>query len=202
MENEHQKEHEIGYTTEIIKDGRTYFQSLAQQLAAFVCKKEYEDYKLTAEYGFTNAQIYIETILDKGSWFSSPKFGPKKCIGVLLYDIELNRITLRKTNVNREIHEFHADGDLDDCFGIQYDIFQYLRDGDLIQIHTVENVGKVKTAFCYTITKSKAARKGRFLQFKGQGKQFFIPIAEFRKSDGKPVPKPKKPRGRKNGRVN
>ena len=189
MENEHQKQDEIGYTTEIIKNGCSYFQSLAQQLAAYVCKKDYEDYKLTAEYYWLSAAIYIESLLVPGSWFSSPKYSEKKCIGHLLYDIDLNRITLRKTNVNREIHEFHADGDLDDCFGIQYDIFQYLRDGDLIQIHTVETVKRVKTAFCYTITKSKAARKGRFLQFKGQGKQFFIPIAEFKKSEGKRVRK-------------
>ena len=111
-----------------------------------------------------------------------------------MYDIENNRMVLRKTNVDRTIHEFHADGDLDDCFGVQYDVFKYLRDSDIIQIHTIENVSGVKMNFCYQISKYKALRNGRFLHFKGHGTQFFIPIADFKKSEGTRHKEPKKPR--------
>lgn len=200
MENQN----EIEYSTNVIIDGKTYFRSLAHQLAKHLIDSKFEGYRLTAEsLNDLSVKIYIETVMSEGSLFQQTKYSPKKCIGVIIYDINENRMTLRKTNVNREIHEFHADGVLDDCFGVQYDIFRYLRDSDLIQIHTVEKVSGENTAFCYTITKSKAARNGRFLHFKGHGKQFFIPIADFRKSDGKKIVEKRKTKGRqKNGRVN
>lgn len=203
MEQEHQKQNEINYSVEVEKDGRKYVQSLAHQLAAYLCKQHFEEYRFSADYGFMSAQIYIETFISKGNMFEAARISPKKCVGLLLFDIEKNRMVLRKTNVNRSIHEFHADGDLDDCFGVQYDVFKYLRDSDLIQIHTVEEIRGIKTAFYYTISKLKALRNGRFLHFKGHGTQFFIPVADFRKSDGKTVVEKKKKRtykGRKNAR--
>lgn len=195
---EHQLQHEINYSDKVIQNGREYFQSLAHQLADYITGKTFEEYRLTAEYGFLSSKIFIETVLTPGGPFVSTKYSPKKCVGVVLYDIETNQMILRKTNVDLTIHEFHADGNLDNCFGVQYDVFKYLRDSDLVQIHTIENVSGVKTAFCYTITKIKALRNGRFLHFKGHGKQFFIPIADFRKSDGKTIKeKPKRKRATK-----
>lgn len=182
-------ENEINYTTDIVKDGRSYFQSLAHQLAQYICAKTYDEFRLTADYDFMSATIYLEKIIAPGGYFSSTKYGEKKCIGVILFDIDSNRMTLRKTNVDRRVHEFHADGDLDDCFGVQYEIFKYLRDSDIIQIHTVEKVIRKNVAFTYRITKMKALKNGRFLHFKGHGTQFFIPIADFKKSEGRPVKK-------------
>lgn len=184
-------ENEIQYTTNLVKDGREYFQSLAHQLAKHVTAKTYDEFRLTAEYGFMDAKIYLEKIITPGGYFAAAKYGDKKCIGVVLYDIESNRMTLRKTNVDRTVHEFHADGDLDACFGVQYEIFKYLRDSDIIQIHTVERVARKNIAFIYRITKMKALRNGRFLHHKGHGTQFFIPIADFKKSEGAPVKKKK-----------
>ena len=182
-------ENEINYTTSLIQDGREYFQSLAHQLAKHICAKTYDEFRLTAELGFMDAKIYLEKIITPGGHFIAPKYGEKKCIGVVLYDIENNRMTLRKTNVNRNIHEFHADGDFDACFGVQYEIFKYLRDSDIIQIHTVERVVRKNIAFVYQIKKMKALKTGRFLHHKGHGTQFFIPIADFKKSEGSPVKK-------------
>lgn len=190
-------ENEINYTINLVKDGREYFQSLAHQLAKHICNKTYDEFRLTAEYGFMDAKIYLEKIITPGGCFVAAKYGEKKCIGVVLFDIENNRMTLRKTNVNRNVHEFHADGDLDACFGVQYEIFKYLRDSDIIQIHTVERVLRKDVAFIYRITKMKALKNGRFLHHKGHGTQFFIPIADFKKSEGTPVKKKKATKAKK-----
>lgn len=190
-------ENEINYTTNLVKDGREYFQSLAHQLAKHICNKTYDEFRLTAEYGFMDAKIFLEKIITPGGYFVSAKYGDKKCIGVILFDIDTNRMTLRKTNVDRTVHEFHADGDLDACFGVQYEIFKYLRDSDIIQIHTVERVARKKVAFIYRITKIKALRNGRFLHHKGHGTQFFIPIADFKKSEGSEIKKKKQTKARK-----
>ena len=192
--SEHQKQDEINYSNKIIVNGYEYFQSLAHQLADFVCQKKYEEYRFSVEYGFLSSKMFLETVIEKGNMFHATKYSEKKCIGVILYDANNNRMILRKTNVDRTIHEFHADGDLDDCFGVQYDVFKYLRDSDIIQIHPIENVSGVKMNFCYQISKYKALRNGRFLHFKGHGTQFFIPIADFKKSEGTRHKEPKKPR--------
>lgn len=170
------------YQTDVIIDGRSYFQSLAHQLADFICKKQYDEFRLTNEKGFLNATVYLERVIQQGGFFTSTKYAEKQCIGMLLYDIENNRLTLRKTNVNTEVHEFHADEkrNMNDCFGVQYEIFKYLRDGDIIQIHTVERKVRHKKKYIYSITKLKAVRNGRFLHFKGYGTQFFIPKEDFK----------------------
>ena len=200
MIGEHQYQDEINYTNNVVVEGRNYFQSLAHQLGEYICEKHYTEYRLTMEYGFTSAKIFIETLEVPGSYFVSAKYSPKKCIGVIYYDVETNKMTLRKTNVDRTIHEFHADGELDDCFGVQYDVFKYLRDSDLIEIHTQEKVNGVTTAFVYRITKIKALKNGRFLHFKGHGTQFFIPIADFYKSDGKKIDTKKRKKSKTKGR--
>ena len=192
MENQiiqSEQEDELVLNPDVIINGRSYFYSPAVQLAKHICSKTYEGYRLSYEEDFTAATIFFEEILREASYFASAKYGDKKCIGVLLYDCDKNQITLRKTNVNIEVHEFHADKKrgMDDCFGVQYEIFKYLRDPDLIQICAVERCVRHKQNVTYTITKSNAARHGRFLQFKGCGKQFFIPKADFKKTEGKKV---------------
>jgi len=173
---------EINFETDVIIDGKQYWQSPAQELAKYICKKNYDEFRLTAEYGFSHASVFMERILTPGTFFSAPKYSEKKCIGMLLFDIEQNKITLRKTMVDTDKHEFHADEKrgMDDCFGVQYDIFKYLRDSDLIEIHAIERKVRHKEKFVYVINKLKAVRKGRFLHFNGYGTQFFIPKAEFK----------------------
>lgn len=185
--NEHAAE--LVFNPDVVINGQQFFYSPAQQLAKHICSQNYEDYRLSYEEGFTSATIYFEQKIREWSYFASEKYGDKKCIGVLFYDIDTNRIILRKTNVQLETHEFHADEKrgMDDCFGVQYEIFKYLRDPDLIQICTVERCPRHKQNVTYTITKSTAARHGRFLQFKGCGKQFFIPKADFKRTEGKVV---------------
>lgn len=193
-----EQEPEVIFNPDVVINGRSFFYSPAQQLAKYICQKDYEGFRLSYENGFTSATVYFEQVVKEGTYFSAPKFGEKKCIGVLYYDLDKNRITLKKTNVNLEQHEFHADAKrgMDDCFGVQYEIFKYLRDPDLIQICTVERQVRHKQQFTYTITKSKAAKNGRFLQFKGCGIQFFIPKADFHKIEGK-VLKEKEPKTKK-----
>jgi len=185
MENH---ESEIEYTTTIIKDGREYFQSCAHQLAKHICSKSYSEFKLSAEYGFTSAKIYFESI-SGGSVYDKPQ-KIKKCIGNLLFNIDNNEIILRKYNVQREIHEFHKG----ECFGVQYEIFKYLRDCDWIQICTVETVNGKNVKFIYSIKKLKAMKNGKFLHFAGHGTQFFIPVADFSKSAGQEIKQVKKKR--------
>ena len=192
MENQltnNEQENELILNPDVVINGQNYFYSPAHQLAKHICSKTYDGYRLSWEEGFTSATIYFEELIREGSFFASAKYGDKKCIGVLYYDLDKNQLILRKTNVNIAVHEFHADEKrgMDDCFGVQYEIFKYLRDPDLIQICTVERCVRHKQNVTYTITKSNAARHGRFLQFKGCGVQFFIPKADFKKTEGKIV---------------
>jgi len=195
------EEENLNWNPNIVKNGTSYYYPQAQQLANHICKKNYDEFRLTQEQGFTSAKIFLERVITPGSCFTSAKYAPKQCIGVLLEDIDRNRIILRKTNVNTEIHEFHADTkrNMDECFGVQYEIFKYLRDGDLIQIHTEERKVRHLQRYTYTITKLKAVKNGRFLHFKGYGIQFFIPKADFKCVEGGRVKNKKKGRS-KNGK--
>lgn len=172
----------IIYQTDVIINGTMYFQSLAHQLAKHICCRKYEEFRLTCTFGFMDATIYMEQIIRPESPFGSALYGKKKCIGVLFFDPETYKITLQKTAVNTEIHEFHADEKrgMDDCFGVQYEIFKHLRDSDIIRIIATERKVRHQEKFIYSITKMKALQKGRFLHFTGHGTQFFIPKAEFK----------------------
>lgn len=172
----------IHFQTNVIINGCVYYQSLAQQLAKHVCCQKYDEFRLSCEFGWMDAKIFMERLLRPESPFGSAKYDEKKCIGVLLFDIDTNKITLQKTAVDTAIHEFHADEKrgMDDYFGVQYEIFKYLRDSDLIRIVATERKVRHKEQFIYTITKMKALQKGRFLHFSGYGTQFFIPKAEFK----------------------
>ncbi len=191
---------ELNLNPEIIINGRQYFCSPAHQLAKYICQKTYDEFRLSSEYGFTHATIYMERILQRGTCFTSVKYEQKKCIGVLFYDINTNRLMLQKTNVNPEKHELHKDDNKqnDECFGVQYEIFKYLRDSDLIRICTEERKARSKQNFVYVITKLKAVKKGRFLHFPGYGTQFFIPKADFNCFEAKNVKKRRR-KGNKNG---
>ena len=172
----------IMYQTDVIINGSMYFQSLAHQLAKHICCRQYDEFRLSCKFGFMDATIYMERLLRPASPFLGAKWDEKKCIGVLYFDIETYQITLQKTAVKTEIHEFHADEKrgMDDCFGVQYEIFKHLRDGDLIRIIATERKVRHKEVFVYTITKMKALKSGRFLHFNGYGTQFFIPKSEFK----------------------
>ena len=183
----------IIYQTDVIINGTMYFQSLAHQLAKHICCKTYDEFRLSCKFGFMDATIYLERVLRPASPFLSAKYDEKKCIGVLFFDPETYKITLQKTAVNTEVHEFHADEKrgMDDCFGVQYEIFKHLRDSDIIRIIATERQVRHKERIIYVITKMKALQKGRFLHFPGYGTQFFIPKAEF-KSFNKGIIKEKK----------
>lgn len=172
----------IDFNPDIEINGQKWWRSPAQHLAKYITSQQYDGFRYSAEYDFSSAKIFIETQVREGNFFQSEKWSDKKCIGVLLYDIDKNRITLRKTMVEIDKHEFHKDDKrkMDECFGVQYDIFRYLRDTDLIEIHAIERQVRHKEKFVYIISKLKAVRTGRFLHFKGYGIQFFIPKSEFK----------------------
>lgn len=172
----------IDFNPDIEINGQKWWRSPAQHLAKYITSQHYDGFRYSAEYDFSSAKIFIETQVREGGFFQSEKWSDKKCIGVLLYDIDKNRITLRKTMVEVDKHEFHKDDKrkMDECFGVQYDIFRYLRDTDLIEIHAIERQVRHKEKFVYIISKLKAVRTGRFLHFKGYGIQFFIPKSEFK----------------------
>lgn len=197
------EEENLNFNPDVIIDGKQYYFSPAQQLASHICKKNYEEFRLSQEWNHLSASIFLERILVQGGYFLSAKYAPKQCIGVLLYDMDKNRITLRKTNVNTEIHEFHKDEkrQMDECFGVSYEIFKYLRDNDLIQIHTIERKVRHQQRYTYTITKLKAVKNGRFLHFKGYGIQFFIPKADFKCVEGSVVKNKKKTISKENKKV-
>ena len=179
------------FEPEIERNGTRFVFPVSLQIAQYVSNKDYKEFRLSYESNSvgTCVNIYYEKVVQEGTYFSSTKYAPKQCIGVLIYDIDTNRVILRKTNVNTEIHEFHADSkrNMDECFGVQYELFKYLKDNDLIQIHTIERKVRHQQRFIYTITKFKAVKNGRFLHFKGFGTQFFIPKADFKCVEGQVV---------------
>ncbi len=179
---------EVEFKTDVIKDGYSYFCPIPIQIASHISKRNYDEFRLSYEANTTGTcvSIFYEKVIQKESWFTPGKYAPKQCIGVLTFDIDENRMTLRKTNVNPEIHEFHADSkrNMKECFGVQYELFKYLRDNDLIKIHTIERKVRHYQRFMYVISKFKAVKTGRFLHFKGFGTQFFIPKESFRCIEG------------------
>lgn len=185
-EQQAQEQSTLSLNPDVVVKGMSFFYSPAHQHAKHICNRTYSEYRLSCDYGFTNATLYIERILNAGGCFVSAKYEEKKCIGVLNYDTDINRLILFKTNVNTEIHEFHKDDkrQMDECFGIQYEIFKYLRDSDVIKICTVERKTRHKQRYIYIINKLKAAKNGRFLHFTGYGTQFFIPKADFKCIEG------------------
>ncbi len=173
---------EIDFETDVVINGQSFYRSPAQQLAKHITTQKYDEFRLMADYSFTGATIFMERKLQEASLFGIEKYGDKKCIGALVCNVETNKITLRKTMVDTDKHEFHKDEkrQMDDCFGVQYEIFKYLRDSDTIEIHATERKVRHKEKFIYVISKLKAVRAGRFLHFKGYGIQFFIPKAAFK----------------------
>ena len=172
----------IDFETKVIIDGREYWRSPAQYLANYIVKQQYDGFRYSVEYEFSSAKLFIEILKRPGSFFESELWSEKRCLGVLLFDVEKNRITLRKTMVDVDKHEFHKDEkrQMDECFGVQYDIFRYLRDTDLIEIHAIERKVRHKEKLVYIISILHAVRSGRFLHFKGYGIQFFIPKSAFK----------------------
>lgn len=186
----------IDFEPNVVQNGSSCYYPISLQIAKHISSRKYDEFRLSYESNSigTYVHIYYEKILQEGGYFSSTKYAPKQCIGVLYHDIETNRVTLRKTNVITEIHEFHADEkrNMCECFGVQYEIFKHLRDNDLIQIQTIERKVRHQQRFNYYITKLKAVKNGRFLHFKGYGIQFFIPKADFKCVEGATVKNKKK----------
>ena len=60
---------EIAFTTDVEKDGKQYFQSLAHQLAGHICKKEYEEFRLTCEYNFCQRRFILSVFCQKAGGF-------------------------------------------------------------------------------------------------------------------------------------
>lgn len=166
---------EIDYSPDVIIDGRSYWRSPAHQVASHICKKTYDDFILSAEYDFSSAKIFMERIIEKPSVFTGGKKSPKKCLGVLYYDTDTDQIKLIKTMVDETVHEFHKDDKrkLDDCFGVHYDIFRYLRDDDLIVFKTIERKVRNKENFVYVVKKNKSRTNGAFLTFQRLGNTIF-----------------------------
>lgn len=148
------------------------------------CKEEHTDYRLSCKKDGTCAQVYMHTYntktytsyIDGETYTTNGNSENTKCLGWLLWDPNTDIVTLRKTSVDSEKHVYNRE----DCLAVSYDIFKYLRDADVIQIHSdyTDKDGKV-TPMIFRIKKYKAAKLGEFKHFKGYGLQYFIPIDAF-----------------------
>lgn len=189
----------IDFETNVIIDGREYWRSPAQHLADYIVKQQYDGFRYSVEYGFSSAEIFVEILKRSGSLFESELWSKKRSLGVLYFDIEKNRIVLRKTIIDVDKHEFYKDKkQTDECFGVQYDIFRYLRDTDLIEIYAIERKVRHKEKLSYITSKLNAVRSGCFLNIEGYGIQFFIPKSAFKCiSKGKVNDKKRKTKGEK-----
>lgn len=159
----------INFTTDVVIDGKTYFQSLAHQLAAHVCNKEYDNFRLSFNAGFMHAEIFLEEILIKGGFFYSERLGEKFKIGDITYDVNTDRMKFIQQDSN-ENGEF---------LSVQYEIFQHLRKFDLIQINTIERKVRHKSLCVYRILKHNALNCGHLVNTEKHGKKFVIPKSKF-----------------------
>lgn len=163
-------------------------------IADRICKEHHDGYTITNEREGWVAKVFMQKMEKVQSWFdkedSHVTLGKvKKCLGWLIWDPETDVVTLRKTQVDSELHEFHTG----DCLAISYDVFKNLRDQDIIQIHGdyTDKDGKV-TPMIFRIKKYKAAREGDFKHFGEHGLQYFIPKDAFWKDIDKTKMKTKK----------
>lgn len=155
-------------------------------LADCICKRQNNDYELTAKKGGFVAEIYKQDKKSISNFYDSEhkvavpdKNKKQQCLGWLIWNPETNQIVFRKTSVDSEKHEYHRE----DCLAVSYDVFSQLRDGDIIQIHGEEldkDGNSIPTIF--RIKKYKAAKFGEFKQFIGYGLQYFIPKSAFFKA--------------------
>lgn len=66
-----------------------------------------------------------------------------------------------------------------------------------ITSNTIERPVRKKIRVLYAISKLKAVRNGRFLHFKGWGTQFFIPKADFKRTELGEYKEKRKKKGKK-----
>lgn len=169
----------FNFQTEIIIDGKSYFHSPAHQLAEFVCKQKYEEFRLTYFKGFTSSNIYIERILSHGGYFISSRFEEKKSLGTLFFDVEKKIMTFRKSEKKSNMYGFQNSDELKESFFIHNEIFKYLRSCDVIQILVKERTERRKAEYFYSITKGSALKAGYVKYAAGYGMQFVIPKKAF-----------------------
>ena len=161
----------IDFSTTVNINGFDFFKSPAHTLASYICNKKYNGFRFSKENGFMNSLLYIEFLVQKGDLFIAEKYSEKKYIGNLLYLIDKDQICFRRDIVKRE----KIDINFDNYFAIQYELFNCLRDTDLIEISTNERKIRHKEEFIYRITKHNALKNG----IKNFGLIFFIPKTDF-----------------------
>lgn len=105
---------------------------------------------------------------------NTSEFLPKetKLIGTLIYEADIDRITLYKF-VDMTKHKFEKT----ESFGINNEVISRLRPKDRVFISN----GKQN----YIISIRKALTVGKYLQFDKYEKQLFVPISEFKLSEVK-----------------
>jgi len=173
----------IDYSTKVIIDGKEYFQSPAQSLAKFLCNNKHNGFRFTKHDGFLNSVLYIELLLQQGNIFTAEKYTLKRNIGNLLYILNRNQICFLRTLDKPEKFDIN----LDNYLAVQYEVFKYLRNTDLIEFDIIERKIRHKERFIYRILKLNALKNGFKRDIKGFGSLFFIPKTDFacRKSNKK-----------------
>lgn len=137
---------------------------LNQELGSSMAQSYY-GYKIQAKTNGYHTELYK---------VNTSAFLPKetKLIGTLIYNIDIDQITLYKF-VDMTKHKFIKS----DSFGVNNEIISRLRPKDRIFISN----GEVN----YIISVRKALTVGKYLQFDKYEKQLFIPIEEFKVKDVK-----------------
>ena len=177
----HDDSDKIDFETKVIINEREYWRSPAQYLANYVTKQQCNGIRYSAEYGFSSAKLFVEALRKAGSLFEREFWSEKRFLGELFFDAENNQIILKKTIESVDKYEFcKEEKQIRECFSVQYDIFRYLRDTDLIEIHIIERKIRHKEKFVYIISKLKAVKSGYLLNINGFGSQFFIPKPDFK----------------------
>lgn len=147
----------------VIRGVEYTFEIPFNQEIAKTMEQSYYGYRIVSKTAGYSTQLFK---------VNTSEFLPKetKLIGTLIYDIDIDLITLYKY-VDESVHKFIKS----DSFGVNNEVISRLRAKDQILISN----GKVN----YKMSVRKALTVGKYMQFDKYEKQLFIPISEFKQTE-------------------
>lgn len=164
----------IEYITNIGKNGSSFFYSPAYQLAERI-KGDFESYRVSFDLTWLGAEIFVEQILRKQTWFTSEVTSGKIKSAYIDYDIDTDRMTYFVSENIEQSKEF---------FKLDYAIVKCLRDTDLIRLKTIERDVRHKAYIHYSITKENLKKADYKIEQGSFGDVVVVPAGAFKRVVG------------------
>ena len=134
---------ETEYPLNVVQNGCNYFYSPALQLAKKIAGVRV-NHKIICQEKWLSVYVFACEIFQKASWFYSERLGEKTKIALIEYDIDIDRIIY---------HDLTNEKAKNDFLRLDFAIVKGLRDGDIIQVKTIERDVRHKAWITYKISK-------------------------------------------------